>query len=312
MDYLHGDVVDNEFEAACYYEYARRSVLLCEAARLWPTKKAIDTAIEKKFPGILSWSFIWKSPSFPRKSWNQLSARERRDILCWLAPRQILPLGVNEVWHLMTWGVFDQLNAMAAKVGESYRPGKRRRLRVYPIVEDRRIVELSHPKKKQKLPLAHVIVTMNFAETRKRLVRAIDKWLQLPENKARFAAHAKNPIGKSGVFKDRLKDLAVSQIYDGCGDWEKANAFADKHRLRHRPFHDPRQGQAKTSLHEARLFSEESGFLNAKKRARSYRAELFPWESWKSTMDAERSRNELAKFFRRPLKRAGKISKRSP
>ena len=139
-------------------------------------RKAIAVAIEKKFPGILWWSFIWQSPSFPRKSWNQLSARERGDILRWLVPRQILPLGVNELWHLMTWGVFDQLNTMAAKVRGSYQPGPGKRpLEVYPIVEDRRIVELSHPKKKQKAPLAHEIVTMNFAETRKRLVLEFDK-----------------------------------------------------------------------------------------------------------------------------------------
>ena len=310
MDYLHGDVAGSAFEAACYYEYARRSVLLCEAAHLWSTKKAIAVAIEEKFPGILTWSFIWKSLSFPRKSWNQLSPRERGDILRWLEPRQTVPLRISEVSHLMTWGVFDQFNAMAAKVKESYRPGKRRPLRVYPIVEDPRIVKLSHPKKKQKIQLAHVIVTVNFAETKPRLLQAFDKWLESPENKARFAAHTQSPIGKTGVSKDRLKDLAVWRIYEGCGrDWEKANIFANKHRLSGRAFHDSRQGQAtKTPLREAQLYSEESGFLKAKARALKYLAELIPWEF---TEDAKRMRTELAKFFAVQGKQARKISKKS-
>jgi hypothetical protein len=34
MDYLHGDVVDGEHEAACDYEYSRESRVLREAARL--------------------------------------------------------------------------------------------------------------------------------------------------------------------------------------------------------------------------------------------------------------------------------------
>jgi len=39
MDYLHGDVVDNELEAACRYEYARESVVFREAAHLWACQK---------------------------------------------------------------------------------------------------------------------------------------------------------------------------------------------------------------------------------------------------------------------------------
>ena len=32
IDYLHGDVADGEFQAACDYEYARESYVLCAAA----------------------------------------------------------------------------------------------------------------------------------------------------------------------------------------------------------------------------------------------------------------------------------------
>ena len=100
-------------------------------------------------------------------------------------------------------------------------------------------------------------------------MQEFDKWLQLPKNKARFDAHARNPRGKMGLFKDRLKDLAAWRIYEGCGrDWEAANDFANRHRINRRPFHDPRQGQTKkTLLREASLYGEEYGFLKAKRRA---------------------------------------------
>jgi hypothetical protein len=65
MDYLHGDVVDNEFEAACYYEYAKESAFLREVARLWASKKHSYEEIKR--------SLIWQCPSFPRKTWSQLS-----------------------------------------------------------------------------------------------------------------------------------------------------------------------------------------------------------------------------------------------
>jgi phosphoribosyl-ATP pyrophosphohydrolase len=38
MHYLHGDVIEEEVEAACAYEYARESEVLREAASLWATK----------------------------------------------------------------------------------------------------------------------------------------------------------------------------------------------------------------------------------------------------------------------------------
>jgi hypothetical protein len=310
MDYLHGDVVDSEFLAACYYEYARESVVLREAARLWVSKKRSSTeldeilmAIEKRFPGGIWWSLVWRSPSFPRKSWNQLSSRERANIFLWFPSSQIQPLQVNDVWHLTTRGVIDQLNTMAEQAIETYRSGKPQR-KIYPIVEGPEIVNVSHPRKKERVPWVHVIFCLNFDKTKKRLVQEFDKWLQLPENKARFDAHKQNPTGKTGAFKDRLKDLAAWRLYRELGS-KKALAFVEENRKpdehgKPRQFHDGRKEQSKTKmpLNEAPLYSadnEESQFLKAKGRARNYLGELIPWESGE---DAEKMRNELAKCFR--------------
>jgi hypothetical protein len=120
MDYLHGDVADDELEGACYYEYARESNLLREAAIHYKTEKeAFSRArsneakrrkkigwpaplggtkdevlpdggitylkVEEKFgcgPWFMQapWSSIWACPSFPDRSWNQLNDAEREDI----------------------------------------------------------------------------------------------------------------------------------------------------------------------------------------------------------------------------------------
>ena len=327
MDYLHGDVVDNEFVAACSYEYARESVVLREAARLWTSNKPpyakseeIWLAIEKIFPGSFVLSCAWQCPSFSRKSWNQLSQCERTDIVScarWWWSNQIQPLRVHEVGYLTTTGIVDQLNTMAEKVMERYRLGQPH-LEVYPIIEGPKIVNLSNPKKRERTPWVHVLFTVDFNKTKKRLLQEFDTWLQLPENKARFDTHKRDPTGTTGDSKDRLKDLAAWRLYRllGCNE---ALAFAEKNRKRDkhrkpRQFHDARKEQSKTKmpLNEAPLYSEESGFLKAKARAQKRLARLFPWEFGMFAEDAEKSRNELVKVFRNALKQAQKISKSSP
>jgi hypothetical protein len=212
-------------------------------------------------------------------------------------------------------GVFGQLNTMAAKHTASYRLGKPEPT-LYPIIEGPIIVDLTN-KKKERVPWVHVIFTVNFGKARKRLVQEFDRWLQLPENKARFDAHKQNPTGRTGAFKDRLKDLAAWRLYRELG-CTAALAFAEENRKRDtrgkpRQFHDARKEQSKATmpLSEAPLYSEESGFLRAKARALNYLAELIPSEFGRRADNPEKSANDLAKVFRDALKRARKISKSS-
>ena len=311
MDYLHGDVVDNEFEAACFYEYATESAFLREAARLWAEK---EYSSEK----IIKGSVIWQCPSFPKKRWNQLSQRERANILLCFLPDQIEPLRMIDVWLLDGMGIFDRLKTMAAEVTESKKPHKPQR-KVYPIIEHP-IFDARFHQRKVRVAWVHVLFTLDFGKTKKRLLQEFDQWLQLRENKARFDAHRQNPIGKTGAFKDRLKDLAAWRLYRELG-CEDALAFAQKNRKRDkhgkpRQFHDARKEQSKTkmSLNEAPLYSEhneESGFLKAKARALAYGMELIPWAFRKSAEDADRLQNEAPKDFRNARKQVRKISKGS-
>jgi hypothetical protein len=91
MPYLHGDVVDGNFEAASQYEYARESAVLRKAAELQSGDSTLyagelSSKIEAEFQcGSWfiqpEWGFIWQCRSFPAKSWNQLSEAERIQLL---------------------------------------------------------------------------------------------------------------------------------------------------------------------------------------------------------------------------------------
>jgi hypothetical protein len=312
MDYLHGDVVDHEFEAACCYEYARESPLLreeaacCyeyarespllrEAARLWAAQKkdfCKETVSNSELDGEIvlkietksgpcswliehPWSLIVQCPSFRQQTtWKELSHHARAHIL--LGFRRIPALCVDELWLLEESGILEELRMMAAKAHENERLPLPKTM--YPIIEgapmfgdwdtmfanlraSRRLPQAKilkdWPKgwpKERILPFRlHVMFTLDFTATKKRLLEQFDKWLQLPENKARFHSHGRKPIGTTGVFKDRLKDLAAWRLYRALG-CKEALAFAEKNRKRDkngrpRQFHDARREQSKTQCH---------------------------------------------------------------
>jgi hypothetical protein len=201
-------------------------------------------------------------------------------------------------------GVFDQLKRMQAEVINRKRAGERPP-KVYPIIEA--ISEITS----NEFALVHVLFTLDFCKTRKRLLQEFDEWLRLPENEARFDAHEQNPIGKTGVFKDRLKDLAAWRLYRelGCNG---ALEFAERNRKRDkygrpRQFHDARkeQSKAKMLLEEAPLYSqynEQSGFLKAKARAMTFEKKFMPrWAFENLTEDTEVLKKTTAEFFRTAL-----------
>jgi hypothetical protein len=284
MDYLHGDVVGDEFKAACQYEYARESDVLRRAAQLLrnnPTADIGDIAsqIESEFHCgswffSTDWGFIWQCPSFPEKGWNQISEAERTELLYGLplSKIKVRPLVLGEVIFLTPY--LDQMKGMADKARAEWKEAGAAggpRQKVYPILE------------LENTPVVQVLLPFDYRKSKKRILQEIGKWLELPENKARFEKHKpKIEAGTEKEAKDRLKDLAAWRLYAKLG-WEKALEFAEQHRKRDqnggpRAFHDPRQDQSKkVSVSEAPLYSEQSGFFKAAKRALAYRAKLIPW-----------------------------------
>jgi hypothetical protein len=252
MDYLHGDVVDGQFRAACHYEYSRESNILRKAAELFKCSvhpEEITFKIENEFHcGFWfiqhEWSFIWQCPSFPAKSWNQLSEKERSELLCGLplSTNKPRPLVLGEVMFLT--GYLDQLKQKADKASTDLRKAAaagRARQKVYPILE------------LKNTPLVQALLPLDFSKSRKRLLQEIGMWLKLPENKARFDKHkGKTEAGTEREAKDRLKDLAAWKLFREVG-WEDALDFAEQRRKRGksgkpRAFHDPRQGRKESRV----------------------------------------------------------------
>jgi hypothetical protein len=347
MDYLHGDVVEKELEAACYYEYARESEVLRETAAIhktafkkfkrwrpleakrrekigWPAPPVLPSgvevylAVEEKFhcgAGFMQGPccFIWTCLSFPTKSWKQLADTERKSICCAFgAPvASAQPLPMLQVPLLDAMGVWDDFKAMAEQV-RLERPFKRsypildgtghcrkakeenqlRRLRMLRSDTQNRAdiqkiingLETRIKKQSERGRQVHALFTIDFGKTEKRLLEEFRAWLRLADIKKRFGVHrSSSPIGKSGTFKDRLKDLAAWRLYRELG-CDLALDFADDNRKRDatkkpRAFHDPRKPRSrKGPINLAHLYGEESGFLRAKARALKHLRDLIPWE----------------------------------
>jgi hypothetical protein len=220
MDYLHGHVVDGEFEAACCYEYARESAMLKEAAAKAGSAHLGEE--EESWIYQYPWNLIWSCADFPRKPWNQISDRQRLDILRAFPTTKVQPLHMMEAVFLDAQGVFDELKAMAveARAQLTRRAYKeKRQRRIYPVL-----------KKGQWL---HVLFTLDMSKKKKRLVQEFEAWLDLKENRHE---HRRNLTGKTGLFKDRLKDLAVSRLYERLGFDGMPPTEKNHHRTNHGRF----------------------------------------------------------------------------
>jgi hypothetical protein len=192
MDYLHGDVVDSEFKAACAYEYARESNIVRKAAELLTRDLGADPEeigfkIEAEFHcGSWfiqnEWSFIWQCPSFPAKGWNELSAAERSELL-WALPlstNQPRPLVLGEVMFLT--GYLDQLKDMAAKghlelnkqvaaeaqAAKARAEGKKKVLPVTPRQKFYPVLQIPNT------PFVQALLPLDFRKSRQRLLQEID------------------------------------------------------------------------------------------------------------------------------------------
>lgn len=264
MDYLHGDVAGNEFQAACFYEYARESRHIKYAARLH------RHGLRLKQPGLLDevmnraenkfgtnwfiqhpWFDIWTCSSFPALSWNRLPDEIRRALAFHFPPTEAMPLCVNKAGILKSLGVLARLASENAVHQGLW---------------------------------THVIFTVDCSKTRKKLIQQFAAWLDQPENVDRLAKHhRRNVIGTTGGPQDRLKDLAQARLFRAIGHFEKFRDFTERHRKKDasgvlRPYHDSRHGQLNTPLNAAPICSAESVVRTAIARMEKYKKVIMPGE----------------------------------
>ena len=106
-------------------------------------------------------------------------------------------------------------------------------------------------------------------------------WLDLPDNKKRRRDYLVNETGKTGLWKDRLKDLVIYRLHEALG-FNEMLKFAAEHRKRNtlkRPlkYYGEREPQcSKDRELESDLCSDEAVARKAMGRTRDYLAQLGP------------------------------------
>ncbi|MGA3169500.1 MAG: hypothetical protein ABSE62_00660 [Chthoniobacteraceae bacterium] len=259
LEYLRREVIDGEFQAACVYEYARESQGMREESALH--KRGTYSLgrhgyiVQPNGQNVLA-DPIWTCPSFPAKGWNQLNETERAKIVRSggypLPPGKNQPLHMNHIGVLYMCGVFDAFKALTKKMAEESFRAKELGI---AMAKPDPVLEV-----KEGSPLAHALFTIDFRDSREKLVEAFDIWLQLPEQQARLRKHKQNRKGKARGPKERLRDLAAWRIASKLG-YGKAWSFLKK------------------ELSKTPPYGEEAALRRATGRAVRYLAELFPWES---------------------------------
>jgi hypothetical protein len=262
-------------------------------------------------------ALLTQCPSFPEKSYNQLTDPERKELrLHFTIPsNKVYPLKMHEAWTLNAMGVFDEFKAMAAEAMD-----ERRKSPSCPRFGPNYALLHVKDKSDNDFPWFHALFLLDFSKDRSRLKDEFDAWLQLPQNKARFEKYKpkiKTEKGTANEAKDRVKDLAAWRLERTLG-WKAATEYVRTHRLkdaagRPRPFMDARTGQTeKTPLNDAPLYGHESGWSKAKARAKKHRAELFPWEYGVYAQERAKQDAERREWIRSVAEQVWKISERNP
>ena len=378
MDYLHGDVKDEEAWFVCHYEYARESKDVWDAAKLrdaarternlnckqayWCVEPEIENWI--RVTGWLTDFFLCES--FPHKDWNALSEAERKQMLFLHETRKIPPLRIQILHYLHypkeKFPEFNELAAQTKPVVKNVRPGERQEPAkvteamiqkfdsIYyclftvdfsesPKLLSQRFVERLKQSKIDVLRKTHneriskngkpfraekivqqwhtsthwCLFEVNVSANKGELTKQFKKWLALPANKKRLKRHCLNKRGKTGEWKDRLKDLAAwrlcREIRQQPKAWIFANEYACAHRKKKsvvgkknesaqeipRPFRDAKRTK-KSPANKALLFSDQSEASDAARNALDLLADLIPSEFKKPSPELMKWGEELVRL----------------
>lgn len=245
VEYLNGKVFDDDFEAACRYEYARESSVLREAARVHKRAQTGDSSAadalddysySARWINDSQWVLIWDCAFFPKTGWNHLGKKQRAKVACPRPDRKghEKPFPLSNSARLDALGVFDLFKDKAAKARVDYQRNE------LPIVRDR------YGK------LVHLLLTFDPTRSENYLRGQFANLLRQPE--VAKLLRTRNMFGTTGEYNDRLKDLASWRLHRTLG---------------------PRKAD---ELIKSRLSWAPRRLTPARTRALDYRAMLFPFE----------------------------------
>ena len=320
VDYLHGDIRPQEGWFACYYEFARESNALWTAAdkrdkivKARHCKPA--TAVAQVASQVTPWAWCFLCcASFPRKDWNELTPHERNEITRLYQTKKRPPLPVMDAWTLLALARERTLRRKLLKTVLE-------RIEKLARESEPHVIDVppgSSAPPYNPLPallqlnesVYLVAFEADYSKSGNDLKEQFGAWLKTPENQQLLKKHKKPVTGATGLYVDRLKDLAAWRLYREFGnDWCRANDFAKERRKKFtlleiheryktkeerkqfkpgdpRPFHSAKPLKEKQTTgqlvsipaNQANLFRTDDEARKAKQRALQFLREIMPQE----------------------------------
>src|ERR1035441_6916707 len=225
VDYLHGDVDDEQAWVACRYEYARESRAIWDAAKERDDeRKKSNSSCEKAWQKVaeqnpwewysrdsIAWLFLFCG-SFPQKDWNELRSLERKAILIY-ETRKVPPLFMPDVRSPlgrigMAWAMLDEFKALADKnkvVVENVLPG----IAVKPMQIVPAVVSKGGS-------IHYCLFKVDFSESEDHLSDRFNEWLKLPAIKELWQGHKKERTGMTSEALHARKIWRSSEYAYDC------------------------------------------------------------------------------------------------
>jgi hypothetical protein len=287
LDYLHGDLEQDEVKACCYYEYARESETLRKARQEYDPAGPENSSlrISNYFPAwVHSQSCFWQCNNFPDSAWRDLTQEEREDLR--LLFKRISPWPIiTDVRMLDARRIFDdfkqqaeELRAQAEQAARTAEKSKVQVSRCSAIVGEGEI--------------KHVVITVDYRDGPAVVTEQFARWLNSNANEKLFEKYHKKLIHKQNPDspdrdKELLKFLAAWRLYDqfrhklgdklslkAAKDWTRDNRRRETERLKLRAFfkEKPSNVVGKDRQFFGPLYSERRDWEHAVAKAKDFLA----------------------------------------
>ena len=259
LDYLHGDIPDEEIAAAAYYELARESESFRYAAALYkkgagdkifaPSEIAFGTVAMpelKRRPDDFYFSImqrpgreIWMCPQFPKLAWTNLSSTKKREIQSHFRQGDRLGFTTSDVELLDAMKVIEKLKKLAEETRDkrsTLRAAQRAKSLSWITNEDvLKNPEIAAVRSNQTPWIEDIVCTVNYRSGKDALVDAFRVWLESNRTEL-LGRYYRPPIVRNSEhslrkFHQILKDLSAARLYETLG-FSEAKKWTRENRRR--------------------------------------------------------------------------------